>query len=50
MTSGQHTILLDSNAYFRLGISVHPLLKQPFGAAPKYSCNVARYSVDFVAS
>jgi len=40
MTSGQQTILLDSNAYFRLGISVHPLLGQPFGAAPKYSLRV----------
>jgi rRNA maturation endonuclease Nob1 len=40
MTSGAQTILLDSNAYFRLGISVDHLLQEPFGAAPRYSLRV----------
>jgi len=32
----QHKILLDSNAYFRLAKSVHPLLFQEFG--PDRAC------------
>jgi hypothetical protein len=30
-------VLLDSNAYFRLGVSVHPLLTVSFGDDPQYS-------------
>jgi len=33
-------VLLDSNAYFRLGISIHPLLHQSFGTSPVYSLHV----------
>lgn len=33
-------VLLDSNAYFRLGNSIRPLLQQSFGASPKYSLHV----------
>jgi hypothetical protein len=33
-------VLLDSNAYFRLGNSIRPLLHQSFGTSPKYSLHV----------
>jgi hypothetical protein len=33
-------VLLDSNAYFRLGNSIHPLLQQVFGSSPIYSLHV----------
>jgi hypothetical protein len=33
-------VLLDSNAYFRLGNSIRPLLQQTFGTSPKYSLHV----------
>lgn len=34
--------ILDSNAYFRLAVSIHPLLGQKFGKSPKeqYVCRV----------
>ena len=36
--SGQpRTVLLDSTAYFRLGISIQPLLHGSFGSAPGYT-------------
>lgn len=37
MSGPTQDLLLDSNAYFRLGNSVRPLLAQPFGASPKYT-------------
>jgi hypothetical protein len=40
MSGAPQAVLLDSSAYFRLGISIHPLLKQSFGTAPKYSLQV----------
>lgn len=40
MSDGPQAVLLDSSAYFRLGISIHPLLRQSFGTAPKYSLQV----------
>jgi hypothetical protein len=30
-------LLLDSNAYFRLARTLHPLLAPPFGTSPRYS-------------
>jgi hypothetical protein len=37
MSSPPQVVLLDSNAYFRLAQSIHPLLRQPFGPPPPYS-------------
>lgn len=37
MSSQRQDLLLDSNAYFRLGISIHPLLAQTFGSSPQYA-------------
>jgi hypothetical protein len=36
----RQVVLLDSNAYFRLGNSIRPLLQQPFGSSPQYSLYV----------
>ncbi|MDD2711257.1 MAG: hypothetical protein PHV34_25045 [Verrucomicrobiae bacterium] len=33
-------VLLDSNAYFRFALSIHPLLKELFGESPQYSLHV----------
>ncbi len=38
--SAPRVILLDSNAYFRLAKSIHPLLAEPFGVSPPYSLYV----------
>ena len=40
MSSGPRVILLDSNAYFRLARSIHPLLSQQFGDPPPYTLKV----------
>jgi len=37
MSQPPQSVLLDSNAYFRLACSVHPLLQQTFGENPTYS-------------
>lgn len=37
MSNPPQVILLDSNAYFRLARSIHPLLQGAFGDNPKYS-------------
>lgn len=40
MSEPGQDVLLDSNAYFRLGSSVRPLLQQSFGSSPQYSLYV----------
>ncbi len=40
MSSPPRVILLDSNAYFRLALSIHPLLSQSFGDPPPYTLKV----------
>jgi hypothetical protein len=40
MSAPSQDVLLDSNAYFRLGISIRPLLQQSFGSAPQYTLYV----------
>jgi hypothetical protein len=40
MSGKSQHLLLDSNAYFRLGISIHPLLAQTFGSSPQYGLYV----------
>ena len=40
MSGVRQAVLLDSNAYFRLGSSIRPLLKPLFGSAPQYSLYV----------
>ena len=40
MSDSSQDLLLDSNAYFRLGISIRPLLQQSFGTAPQYTLYV----------
>jgi hypothetical protein len=40
MSEPSQDVLLDSNAYFRLGNSIRPLLQQSFGSAPNYSLHV----------
>jgi len=40
MSAAPRVILLDSNAYFRLGRSIHPLLSQSFGDPPPYVLKV----------
>jgi rRNA maturation endonuclease Nob1 len=40
MSGNTQKVLLDSNAYFRLGNSIRPLLAQTFGSAPQYSLHV----------
>lgn len=40
MSESSLAVLLDSNAYFRLGNSVRPLLQQSFGSQPSYSLYV----------
>ena len=40
MSETSQDVLLDSNAYFRLGISIRPLLQQSFGTSPQYSLYV----------
>ena len=37
MSEQPQPVLLDSTTYFRLGISIHPLLHGSFGTAPKYT-------------
>lgn len=37
MSEQLQAVLLDSNAYFRLAQSIHPLLKGSFGEAPRYT-------------
>ena len=36
MKAQTRVLLLDSNSYFRLGISIHPLLSRQFGKSPRY--------------
>ncbi len=36
MSNPSQDVLLDSNAYFRLGISIRPLLQPAFGSSPQY--------------
>jgi hypothetical protein len=43
-------VLLDSNAYFRLANSIHPLLLQSFGTSPQYSLFVLAELDDEYAS
>ena len=40
MSGPRQDVLLDSNAYFRLGNSIRPLLQQSFGSSPIYSLHV----------
>jgi hypothetical protein len=40
MSNEAQDVLLDSSAYFRLGISIRPLLQGSFGTSPKYSLHV----------
>jgi hypothetical protein len=40
MSNPSQDVLLDSNAYFRLGISIRPLLQQSFGTSPQYNLYV----------
>jgi hypothetical protein len=40
MSGKSQHLLLDSNAYFRLGISIHPLLTPAFGTSPQYALYV----------
>lgn len=40
MSGVRQAVLLDSNAYFRLGNSIRPLLKPLFGSSPQYSLYV----------
>ena len=40
MSEPTKAVSLDSNAYFRLGVSIRPLLQGSFGSAPKYSLYV----------
>lgn len=40
MSDQNQDVLLDSNAYFRLGNSIRPLLQQCFGSSPQYSLYV----------
>ena len=40
MSAPSQDVLLDSNAYFRLGNSIRPLLQQSFGSAPQYTLYV----------
>ena len=40
MSEPRQDVLLDSNAYFRLGNSIRPLLQQSFGTSPIYSLHV----------
>lgn len=40
MSAGPRVILLDSNAYFRLALSISPLLAQQFGDPPPYQLKV----------
>jgi hypothetical protein len=40
MSASRQDILLDSSAYFRLGISIRPLLHEAFGRPPQYSLYV----------
>jgi hypothetical protein len=40
MSGASQDVLLDSNAYFRLGNSIRPLLQQSFGSSPQCSLYV----------
>jgi hypothetical protein len=40
MSNEAQDVLLDSSAYFRMGISIRPLLQGSFGTSPKYSLHV----------
>ena len=40
MSAAPRVILLDSNAYFRLARSIHPLLSESFGPPPPYVMKV----------
>ena len=40
MSGPRQDVLLDSNAYFRLGNSIRPLLQEVFGSSPIYSLHV----------
>jgi hypothetical protein len=37
MSTPPQVMLLDSNAYFRMARSIHPLLQETFGTSPRYS-------------
>lgn len=40
MSAAPRVILLDSNAYFRLALSISPLLAQKFGSPPPFQLKV----------
>ena len=40
MSEKTQDVLLDSNVYFRLATSIHPLLEEVFGKTPPYSLHV----------
>jgi hypothetical protein len=51
MSAPRQDVLLDSNAYFRLGNSIRPLLQQSFGAAPGYSlCVLAELDDEYASN
>jgi hypothetical protein len=50
MSAPSQDVLLDSNAYFRLGNSIRPLLQQSFGPAPACSLYVLAELDDEYAS
>lgn len=50
MSASSQDVLLDSNAYFRLGNSVRPLLQQSFGSSPCYSLHILAELDDEYAS
>ncbi|MBE7503488.1 MAG: hypothetical protein HS113_25010 [Verrucomicrobiales bacterium] len=50
MSAPSQDVLLDSNAYFRLGNSIRPLLQRSFGPPPPYSLHVLAELDDEYAS
>ena len=50
MSNPGQDVLLDSNAYFRLGNSIRPLLQQSFGSSPAYSLYILAELDDEYAS
>jgi hypothetical protein len=50
MSDSSQDVLLDSNAYFRLGNSIRPLLAQSFGSSPQYVLHVLAELDDEYAS
>jgi hypothetical protein len=50
MSDASQDVLLDSNAYFRLGNSIRPLLQTVFGSSPQYTLYVLAELDDEYAS